>query len=190
MNPLHRLLSTARWLLLCCVAGVLLPGCASLPDANPRARLGLTLAPAALGESINVYQRLKVERDGQINELDAALEVDPERLTLVGLALGQRVLSLEYDGATLTSWRHPMLPPQVRAEDVLEDVQLVLWPVEAIARQLPEGWRIEEQGLRRILYQRQSVIATITYSGLPRWSGTVVLDNLRYQYRLTIRSAS
>jgi hypothetical protein len=27
----------------------------------------------------------------------------------------------------------------------------------------------------------------ISYSGMPRWSGTVLLENLRYRYRLTIQ---
>ena len=127
-----------------------LAGCAA-PPAGP-ARLGLKLAPAALGESISVQQHLKVERGGRIDELDAALEVDPAQVRLVGLAFGQRVLSLNYDGKELTSWRHMMLPTQVRAEDVLEDMQLTLWPAAAIAQALPAGWRIEDKGLRRTLY--------------------------------------
>jgi hypothetical protein len=108
---------------------------------------------------------------------------------MVGLAFGQRVLSLHYDGKELTSWRHPMLPAQVRAEDVLEDLQLALWPAQAIARVLPAGWTLEEKGLRRTLYLDGAVVATIDYSTMPRWSGTVVLDNQRYQYRLTIQTA-
>ena len=34
------------------------------------------------------------------------------------------------------------------------------------------------------------MVATITYSGTPRWQGTAVLDNQRYKYRLTIVSAT
>jgi len=83
-----------------------------------------------------------------------------------------------------------MLPAQVRAADVLEDVQLTLWPVAEIARVLPAGWTVEEAGLRRTLRLDGEVVATITYSGLPRWQGTAVLDNQRYKYRLTIVSAS
>jgi hypothetical protein len=155
----------------------------------PPARLGLRLAPAALGESISVQQHLKVERGGRTDELDAALEADASQLDLVGLAFGQRVLSLRYDGRDIVAWRHPMLPAQVRAEDVLEDLQLTLWPVAALAGALPPGWRVEEDGLRRTVYLNDAVVATVTYSGMPRWSGTVVLDNLRYKYRLTIESA-
>jgi len=83
-----------------------------------------------------------------------------------------------------------MLPAQVRAADVLEDVQLTLWPVAEIARVLPAGWTISEEGLRRTLKLNGEVVATIQYSGLQRWQGTAVLDNQRYQYKLTIVSAS
>ena len=165
-----------------------LAGCASLAPPE-RERLGLKLAPAALGQSISLQQHLTVERNGRIDELDAALDVDGERLELVGLAFGQRVLTLRYDGKQLTAWRHKMLPSQVQAEDVLEDLQLTLWPVETIAQALPAGWRIEERGLLRTLYREQQVVATIHYSEPTRWSGTVVLDNLRHQYRLTILAA-
>jgi hypothetical protein len=169
-------------------AALLLAACSATP-AGP-ARLGLRLAPAALGESISVQQHLTVEREGKTNDLDAALEVDAKRINLVGLALGMRVLSLDYDGRELSEWRHPMLPSQVRAADVLEDLQLTLWPVDAIARALPAGWKIEEHGLRRTLRREGEVVATIDYSGSPRWRGTAVLDNLRYKYRLTVVSAA
>ena len=168
-------------------AAIALGGCAT--KEGP-ARLGLRLAPGALGETISVQQHLTVQRGSSNNDLDAALEVDANKLTLVGLALGMRVLSLEYDGRELTEWRHAMLPAQVRAADVLEDVQLTLWPVAEIARVLPAGWTVEEAGLRRTLRLNGDTVATITYSGLPRWQGTAVLDNQRYQYKLTIVSAS
>lgn len=166
---------------------LLLGACATQP-APPQARLGMKLTPASLGTSIARQQHLKVERNGRIDDLDAALEVDPENLQLVGLAFGQRVLSLNYDGKDLTSWRHVMLPAQVRAEDVLEDLQLTLWPKDAIENELPAGWSIEDEGLRRSLYMNGNLVTVIDYSTMPRWSGTVVLQNMRYQYRLTIQS--
>jgi hypothetical protein len=166
-----------------------LGGCASAPP-QPVARLGLKLAPSALGTSISLQQHLKVERKGRIDDLDVALEVDAEQLTMIGLALGQRVMSLQYDGTTLTSWRHALLPAQVRSEDVLEDIQLTYWPAESIRQALPPGWRIEEDGLRRTLLSDESPVMVIDYSGVPRWSGKVVLSNLRYQYQLTIQSVA
>jgi hypothetical protein len=170
------------------LAGLLLGGCAA-QEAGP-ARLGLRLAPAALGQAISVQQHLTVQRAGATRDLDVALEVDASRVNLVGLAFGQRVLSLQFDGRELSEWRHPMLPAQVRAADVLEDLQLTLWPAAEIARALPPGWAIEDQGLRRTLRLDGKVVTTIDYSGTPRWQGTAVLDNVRYQYRLTIESAA
>lgn len=165
-----------------------LAGCA-LQQPAPVARLGLKLAPAALGESISIEQHLVVERDGHIDELDAAIEVDGASVAMVGMAFGQRVLTINYDGKELKTWRHLMLPAQVRGEDVLEDMQLALWPADAIARALPAGWRIEEKALQRRLYLGQELVATVDYSTTPRWNGTIRLDNLRYKYRLTIESA-
>jgi hypothetical protein len=152
-------------------------------------RVGLKLAPATLGASISLQQRLRVEREGRIEELDAALEVDPERIDLIGLALGQRILTLHYDGSHLRSWRHPAVPTQLRGEDVLEDIQLTLWPVEAIRQALPADWSIEENGRRRTLLLDGAPVMVIDYSGEPRWSGEIRLVNLRYHYQLTIQSA-
>ncbi len=180
---------TLRATLAAGLAVALMTGCATPPSPEP-GRLTLQLAPAALGASIALQQHLKVERNARIDELDTALEIDADHVQLVGLALGQRVLSLNYNGKELTSWRHVMLPSQVRAEDVLGDLQLVLWPVDAIRRALPAGWRIEEQGLHRTLSQGDDIVSTIEYSGQPRWSGIVVLENRRFHYRLTIQSAA
>jgi hypothetical protein len=167
---------------------LLLAGCASAPR-QPEARLGLKLAPAALGTAISVQQHLKVERNGRTDDLDVALQVEPEAVDVVGLAFGQRVLTLHYDGKQLSSWRHVMLPAQVRPEDVLEDIQLTLWPVAAVAAALPPRWRVAEQGRVRTVYLDDEAVLQITYSGEPRWSGTVQLENWRYHYKLTIQFA-
>jgi hypothetical protein len=168
---------------------LLLAGCAT--TAPPVQRLGLRLSPASLGATVSVQQHLTVERGARTDELDAALEIDARHLTLVGLAFGQRVLGVDYDGSAIKEWRHPMLPAQVRADDVLQDLQLTLWPHAALAAALPPGWTIVDDGdgMRRTLRLDGAVVATVTYSAMPRWSGTVVLDNLRYRYRLTIQSA-
>jgi hypothetical protein len=171
------------------VLGILIFGGCGLPAHQP-ARLGLKLAPSALGESISLQQHLTVERDGRMDELEAVLEVDPRRLHLVGLALGQRVLTLHYDGQMLKTWRHSMFPAALRDEDILEDVQLIFWPAEALRQALPGGWRIEEEGLRRTLLIGEMPVTVINYSGQPRWSGKIELSNLRYQYRLMIESVS
>jgi hypothetical protein len=76
----------------------------------------------------------------------------------------------------------------LRAEEVLEDLQLTLWPVEALRSALPPGWRIEENGTRRILLADERPVTAIEYSGAPRWVGKIIVRNLRYRYLLTIES--
>jgi hypothetical protein len=168
------------------LASLMLFSCAT--RTSRPARLGLKLAPATLGASISLQQHLTVERGDRIDELEAALEVNPDALDLVGLTLGQRVLSLHYDGRELRTWRHSLLPTELRGEDVLEDLQLTLWPLEALRHALPAGSRIEEVGLRRTLWIDDLPVMVIDYSGEPRWSGKIELVNLRYRYRLVILS--
>jgi hypothetical protein len=169
--------------------GSLIFGACAMP-AHQSGRLGLKLAPSALGESISLQQHLTVERNGRVDELEAVLEVDPRRLDLVGLVLGQRVLTLHYDGQILNAWRHPLFPPEVRDEDILEDLQLILWPADAVRQALPGGWRIEENGARRTLLSGEMPVTVINYGGVPRWNGKIELSNLRYEYRLIIQSVS
>ena len=172
------------------LAALALAACTTTPASQAPARLGLKLAPASLGANISLQQHLTVERNGRIDQLDAAVEIDPQHFNMVGLAFGQRVLSLQYDGQTLQSWRHPMLPSQVRAEDVLEDTQLTLWPLAAIRQALPAGWTIEQHGLQRTLLLQGEPVMVINYSTPTPWDGKVELNNLRYHYRLTIESVS
>ena len=160
---------------------------ACAPLSQP-ARVRLQLAPATFGESVSLQQHLTVEREGGIHELEAALEIDSERIDLVALWMNQRVMSLHYDGRSLESWRHPALPAELHAEDVLQDLQLTLWPLEALRPALPAGWRIEENARQRILLAGEQPVAEISYSDEPRWNGKIIVNNLRYRYRLTIQS--
>jgi hypothetical protein len=82
-----------------------------------------------------------------------------------------------------------MLPSQVRAEDVLEDMQLTLWPAEAMPPRCRPGWRMADEGTKRTLYLDDNLSCEIATAAMPRWSGTVVLENLRYHYKLTIQFA-
>lgn len=184
-----------RYLFIISFGGLclLLVGCSVQHPAAPTpppARIGLKLTPATLGQSLSLQQHLTVERAGHTNELDTVLEIDSQHLNLVGLAFSQRVMTLHYDGKTLQTWRHPRLPVQISGENVLEDIELTLWPTDAIRKALPTGWSIEDGGKRRTLLLNKVPIVVIDYPSGRRWGGKVVLTNLRYRYRLTIQSAA
>lgn len=188
LNAVRQISRDCSSVLSCVLCCVLVVACHQAPPPVAK-RLNLKLAPSSLGENISIQQHLKVERENKTDDLDAALEIDADRLELVGLAFGQRVLTVNFDGREIKTWRHFMLPQQVRAEDVLEDIQLSLWPADVIAQSLPASWRIAESGRERLLYQGNTLITKITYGEASRWAGTVVLENFHYKYRLTIQTA-
>jgi len=116
------------------------------------------------------------------------LAISPERIDLAGLAMGQRLIDVHFDGRAITEKRSPLLPDAVTGVRILRDVMLAYWPREALIAALPAGWRIEDSaGLRRVLYGDERVI-TIEYSGEPRWRGRAHLIQHRLGYSLTIDS--
>jgi hypothetical protein len=166
----------------------LLTGCASLhltPPPPPQ-RIGLNLAPATLRKSMSLQQHMTVLRDGQTHELDTVLEINPTELNLVGLAFGRRIMTLHYDGKTLTTWRDPHVPSQVIGENVLEDIELTLWPVKVIRHALPIYWTIQQQGNQRTILEHNIPIEFITYYK----NNTVMITNLKYNYQITIKSVA
>ncbi|MFC4160468.1 DUF3261 domain-containing protein [Chitinimonas lacunae] len=166
-----------------------LTACSEPTPSDPLPRP--TLAPAEFGASVSLAQRLSVERlDGQgaARVLDALLEIDANSVRLVGLALGQRVLRLEWDGRQLQSERHPLLPGEVDPARVLRDVQLAYWPTAALKAALPPGWTLLDNGRERQLLQGRAIGLIVRYPGEPRWQGRVELENRLEGYRLSIES--
>lgn len=143
-----------------------LAGCSTAPTA--RAPQGdatpprLALPPAALGCELALQQHLVVQAPGQpAQELDALLEVDAQTVRLALVHLGQRVGVIVWDGQQLQAELSRWWPAQLAPAQVLGDMQLALWPVDAIARDLPASWMLQEVGTpsgsaRRLSHQGQT----------------------------------
>ena len=143
-----------------------LAGCSTAPEA--RAPQGdatpppLALPPAALGCELALQQHLVVQAPGQpAQELDALLEVDTQTVRLALVHLGQRVGVIVWDGQQLQTELSRWWPAQLAPAQVLGDMQLALWPVDAIARDLPASWMLQEVGTpsgsaRRLSHQGQT----------------------------------
>ena len=180
------------------LTGLVLVGCASALPPEPRLRLPeLKLAPASLGVSVSLAQRLTVKqlpREAGVRaptaerSLEVQLEVDASELRLAAFALSQRVLMLRWDGHDLQVQRHLMLPAEVDAARVLRDIQLVYWPLEAVQAALPSGWGVSDAEQRRTLSFEGEPQVVVDYAGLPRWQGRAELDNRLEGYRLSIES--
>ena len=87
-------------------------------------------------------------------------------------------------GEQLTQQRAPWLPPQVRAERVLDDLQFALWPTAASAAALPPGWQVADDGQQRTLSRDGTVWLLLQR----RADGSVELDNRAEGYALRIES--
>jgi len=176
----QRLIARFGAVLLC----LLLAACASRMP-RPLVELPpLRLPPASLPAPLALQQQLHFRFGSHERDLDALLEADAQQVQLAVQAMGQTGVRLQWDGQQLTQQRAPWLPPQVRAERVLDDLQFALWPSEAIAAALPAGWQVVDDGHQRSLSRDGQV-----WLQLQRLDdGSVQLDNRAEGYALRIES--
>ena len=180
--------------LIVLVATLVLGACA-VPVVPQRVQLPQPrLAPEAMDAVVSLEQRLTIERAPAgrpvtTHSLDTLLEIDAQSLRMAAFALGQRVLTLNWDGTHLVSERHPLLPAEVDAAYVLRDVQWMYAPLQALRTVLPPGWLLEEVGGERILSHDAVPVLLIRYDSASRWSGRNKLENRLEGYTLTIESA-
>lgn len=145
----------------------------------------LRLSPASLGGSLSLQQQLWVSTRGQEHRFDVVLEADAEAVRLAVLSLGQTAARLEWDGTQLTESKASWWPSAVSGERVLSDLQLMLWPVDAIAKVLPQGWTLTQDAPnQRTLRQGEEVVATVHYVS----SSVSELDQRREAYRIRVES--
>jgi hypothetical protein len=168
------------------LALLLAAGCATspTPTANEPDSPLLRLAPASLGRTLALQQQLTVAARGQTHRLDVILEADADSVRLAMMNLGQTVARLQWDGRELTETRVSWWPAAVKGERILSDLQLVLWPAQAISAALPGGWTLDAHAGERVLRREGTVVATVSYPSATR----AELVNLRHGYRLSIDS--
>ncbi|MGO4305506.1 DUF3261 domain-containing protein [Cupriavidus sp. RAF12] len=148
----------------------------------------LRLPPASLGRALNLQQQITVQypspQGEQTRDILALLEADAGHTRLAAVAGGQVLARLDWDGRELRVTRAPWAPAELVPERILSDLQLSLWPVDAIQAALPPGWRVDiAQGVRR-LRAGDETVAEIRYPD----AATTVFTQLRDGYRLTIRT--
>ena len=175
-----------------------LPGCSLLPSTTvssaPSSPPALSspqyplLAPATYGRSYSAQHLLEGHARGEDFTLQIQVEIDPDRILLLGFTPWQtRAFVLRYDGTTLdfenfTNREMPFPPARI-----LSDLQQVLWP-----RLLNHNeWHVVDDSQtheRRVTFQDR-LITHIRYQGVPPMPGVVELDNvpLDYQLRIQIR---
>lgn len=116
-------------------AMALLGGCALPvgPSAGVTHPPLLALAPAALGCTVGVQQRLTVQRPGQpAQQLEALLEVDGQAVRLAFFVMGQGMGTMAWDGRQWDTQLSRHWPAQLTPEQVLSDLQLAFWPTPVV----------------------------------------------------------
>ncbi len=151
------------------------------------------LPPDSFAGTLTLAQQLRAgpldpARGEMSPALDILLELDTTSVRLAGMAMGQRLLTLNWDGKTLQSQRSALLPSSVKEDRILRDIQFTYWPREALVRSLPVPWTLEEaQGVRTLRWKDQAMIQRTCTSPV-LWDGHCELRNLREGYRLQIDS--
>jgi hypothetical protein len=169
-----------------------LAGCAShLPQASGDARP--LVAPSTAGADKSVSQIVRGAFGLRDMTMNCVVTLQDGAMTVVGLsALGLRVFTIRYDGATTTVDNSLPVPPQLTPERLLADLQLVYWPLHALAPPLTSaGWQLSEPapGTRR-LRRDDRIVAEVHYSNDDPWNGRSWLVNLEHGYTLNIESKS
>ena len=175
------------------LAASLLSACASSPKPDNRAYLtpdtSLLLPAPVRDRPLYRQQLLSARSKGGQHQLLAVLEADGRQLTLVGLTpSGIRLFRVSYDGETIHTEQlskllgGAALPP---ATQVLADVMLSYWPVAAWQPQLPKGWRLEDQGMERRLYDPAGkLVSEILYREIAGEREPVRLIQHAFDYQL------
>lgn len=177
---MRRLIAAGAALLLC----LLLAACAGRMPKPVLELPPLRLPPASLPAPLALQQQLHFRFGRHERDLDALLEADSDRVQLAVQVMGQTGVRLQWDGRELTQQRAPWLPPQVRAERVLDDLQFALWPTAAIAAALPPDWQVSDTGRQRSLSHDGTVWLLLQRLD----DGSVQLENRAEGYALRIES--
>ncbi|BCL77383.1 hypothetical protein JHS3_31190 [Jeongeupia sp. HS-3] len=166
------------------LSACLLAGCATLLSGGLPL---LQLPPAAFGGERVLEQRLTMRWPGETRTLDVVASIDDERVSLVGLALGVRLFSLDYDGKLLRSSENVKMA--LPAERMLNDFLIVHAPLDALRAALPNGWHVNDSARRRVMQRDGKDAIIVDYSGDDRLQGRAQLANLPLHYQLTIDTA-
>jgi hypothetical protein len=123
--------------------------------------------------------------------LQCAVSATPTNISIVGLtALGLRAFTIKYDGVRVQAERAPQVPEFFKPEQLLNDFELVFWPLESLQQALAgTEWRVSEPhvGTRRLRFGER-LIAEVHFADADPWSGRAWLVHFDVPYTISIES--
>jgi len=155
---------------------------------RPGVRVNLP-APAR-DTPVNQQQLLSATAQGKTQSLLVLLSADGKSLQLAGLSpLGIRLFKLTYDRQgihTEQAINSDKLPP---ASQVLADIMLSYWPISRWQPLLPPGWKLDDEGMRRVLSdQHGQEVTRIDYLQRGSQRQPVSITQRAFHYQITIQN--
>ncbi|WP_417764431.1 DUF3261 domain-containing protein [Shewanella chilikensis] len=153
---------------------------------------GGSVQAQTLEQTLSLSQQVRLQRGEQSHELISQLELQPQQMTVVGLApLGQALFTLIYDGHTLTSEQSVLLGNEFKAEYLLALLQLIYWPEEKLNAYL-DGARVKLEDcaavLCRVLLSNDNrELMRISYSSPDIWHAEVAMNMPQADLKLNIK---
>ena len=168
-----------------------IPARATTPIWAPQAEQPPLLAPDTLGASRDAQQILRAAFGEHEVVLRSVVHATPDQIEMVILtALGQRAISVNWNGRDWKVETAPMVPTTLHPESLLSDLQLALWPLPALqAAYHAAGWEITEPGggVRRLRHDGK-LIAEVHYADADPWHGRYWISNFRFGYALAVEA--
>jgi hypothetical protein len=177
--------------------GLLVSGCNTVhPIEGSATPLGKNLElhlPAAPGfpETMNATQTVVGQYGERRAAFQAVLTLSPATAQVVLTTPGgPRILTITWTSAGIVEDRTPLAPEDLKGINVLGDIFVSLWPVEAVRAALPAGVTVAEAGPKRTIRAGERTIVEVEHlekrvedgKGLLRQK----LTNLDFGYSLTI----
>lgn len=154
----------------------------------------LQIELAQLGPARVAQQRMLLTRGEETHVLENMLESGPDGLQVIGLAMGLRVYSFNYDGHKLQVGPGH-LPTGLSEQRIANDMLLIHMPAGTLAHALPNGWQIREEidGIalkNRKLQQDEETVVEVQYHAGAPWEGRSILVDHRHGYQLILDSTN
>ncbi len=179
----------------------LVAACAGTPRSAPplppddRAMLAPDLscavpAPGPMLEPASADQAITAHFRDRSFSFEAQIQSSPSGIDLVAIdALGRRGLTAGWHNGRLEATRASWLPPIVRAADIVTDIAIVYWPLEAIAPALAAcGAVVKDQDGVRTISANGPDLLTITYGPGQGWSRPAHLQSHAFGLSIDIQS--
>ncbi|WP_347253802.1 DUF3261 domain-containing protein [Leminorella grimontii] len=174
---------------------LLLGGCSlSQNGAQPKAWLKpgtrVVLPAPTLNVKLNQQQLLTATVDGKAQSLMVMLDADGQKITLAALSpIGIRLFKVTYDAMGIHTEQSVALGELPPAEQVLSDIMMSYWPIEAWTPNLPKGWRLTDIQDKRLLQdERGETVSEIQYRNEGGKRQPVAIIHHRFGYQIQIQN--